>query len=134
MSVDPVHGSSALIEPLSSEKRPQSAPSSRVAEASDVLERNVVSGHSKKVEIERPKFSPAPLAIPEHEVEVVLDTPNNNALVYKVLDKQSGDVVLQVPSAEQLRGIHESHELLRHIAARGNVAAQAEEAAPATRG
>ncbi len=40
-------------------------------------------------------------------------------IVYQVLDKQSGALVLQGPSAEQLRGIHQTQELLQQIAARG---------------
>jgi hypothetical protein len=52
---------------------------------------------------------------------VQLDTLGADVVVYRVLDKQSGDLVLQVPSAEQLRGIHQSQELLQRISARGKV-------------
>ena len=111
MSVDPVHGSLPAIERPTVERKLHPVPDLRTAD----------SANKPKVEIAKPTSVPAPLLIPEHEVQVVLDTPNNNTLVYKVLDKQSGDVVLQVPSAEQLRGIHESQELLQRIAARGKV-------------
>lgn len=42
-------------------------------------------------------------------------------IVYRVLDKQSGSLVLQVPSPEQLRGIEQTQELLQEIGARANV-------------
>jgi hypothetical protein len=50
-----------------------------------------------------------------------LDTPEDEHCVYQVLDKQSGSLVLQVPRAEQLRGIHRSQELLQQMAARGKL-------------
>ena len=103
MSVDPVHTSSTGIERPTPEKKPHSTPTPLRAITGDHS-----SGSSSKVDISRPGNSPAPLAIPEHEVKVILDTPDNNTLVYQVLNKESGDVVLQVPSAGQLRGIHES--------------------------
>ena len=62
---------------------------------------------------------PASLLIPEHAVKVQLDTPEDDIILYQVLDKQSGALVLQGPSAEQLRGIHQTQELLQQIAARG---------------
>ena len=91
---------------------------------------NKSSGNNSKVEIARPGNISVPLAIPEHEVKVIIDTPGNDTLVYQVLDKQSGDVVLQVPSAEKLRGIHESQELLQRIAARAAVPISGEISAP----
>jgi hypothetical protein len=91
------------------------------------------SGNHGNAAIAKPKNLPAPLAIPEHEVKVFLDTTDNNTLVYQVLDKGSGDVVLQVPPADQLRGIHESQELLQRIAARGKASTSDEPSAPATK-
>lgn len=92
--------------------------------------RSIDPDSTVKVEISKPKYVPPPLAIPEHEVKIVLDTRDRNTLVYQVLDKQSGDVVLQVPPADQLRGIHESQELLQRIAARGKAAAASQDTAP----
>ena len=62
--------------------------------------------------------------IPEYEVKVQLDMPEDSIIVYKVLEKESGAVVLQIPSAEQLRGIHQTQELLQRIAARGKLQLQ----------
>jgi hypothetical protein len=122
VTVDPVHSSSPVIERPAPEKK-QAAPASRSND----------SGNQGSAAIARPKSIPAPLAIPEHEVKVILDTTDNNTLVYQVLDKGSGDVVLQVPPADQLRGIHESQELLQRIAARGKASTSGELSAPATR-
>ena len=129
MSVDPVHASTAGIERPTPEPKQHAVPTPRSADSGNRSFEN-----SARVEIAKPKSIPAPLFIPEHEVKVVLDPPSNNTLVYQVLDKQSGDVVLQVPSAEQLRGIHESQELLQRIAARGNPPAAPEPLLPGTRG
>jgi hypothetical protein len=41
--------------------------------------------------------------------------------------------VLQVPSVEHLRGIHESQELLQRIAARGKVPAANDPSTPGTK-
>jgi hypothetical protein len=128
MSVNPVHASTAEIERPSPERKPHAGPNPRNADSA-----NKSLGTNNKVEIVKPRNIPAPLAIPEHEVKVILDTPRNNTLVYQVLDKQSGDVVLQVPSAEQLRGIHESQELLQRIAARARVSIADDTAAPAVK-
>ena len=114
MSVDPVHGSSPAIERPTPEPKQHAVPASRVADSGTNA---AASNHP--AEIAKPASLPAPLLIPEHEVKVILDTRVNNTLVYQVLDKQSGDVVLQVPPAEQLRAMHESQELLQRIAARG---------------
>ncbi len=128
MSVDPVHNSSTGIERPTPEKKPHPAPTPHSA-----VTGNHATGNSSKVDISRPGNGPVPLAIPEHEVKVILDTPDNNTLVYQVLNKQSGDVVLQVPSASQLRGIHESQELLQRIAARGNASVSEEPSAAAAK-
>jgi hypothetical protein len=113
MNVDLVHNSSAGIERLTPDKKPPAAQ----------LARNNEAVIHAKAEISSPKNIAAPLSIPVHEVKVILDTSDNNTLVYQVLDKDSGDVVLQVPTADQLRGIHESQELLQRIAARGKAGA-----------
>src|SRR3989442_11360016 len=101
MTVDPVHASTAGIERPTLEKKQHPVLTPHTDSGSKSL------GTNSKVEVAKPKNVPAPLLIPEHEVKVILDAPLNNTLVYQVLDKQSGDVVLQLPSAEHLRGIHE---------------------------
>jgi hypothetical protein len=63
--------------------------------------------------------APASSTFPEHETKLTLDTPQDNIIVYQVFNKQSGSLVLQVPSAAQLRGIHQSQELLHEVASRG---------------
>jgi len=128
MSVDPVHASTAGIERPTPEKKQHPVPNPRSADSG-----NKSSGNNSRVEIAKPGNIPAPLAIPEHEVKVTLDTPENNTLVYQVLDK-SGDVVLQVPSAEQLRGVHETQELLQRITARAKAPTSDEVSAPVAKG
>jgi hypothetical protein len=112
MSVDPVHASSAGVERQTPEKKVHTAPPPPVA----------ASGHAPKPEIATRQNVPAPPLIPEHEVKVQLDTSANDVIVYQVLDKQSGTLVLQVPSAAQIRGIQQSQELLQRIASRGKAA------------
>lgn len=119
MNVDPVKTSSPGIERLAPENKVHVAPPPLSA----------ASGSVPKAEIDRTQSSPVPLLIPEHEVKVQLDTPEDDIMVYQVLDKQSGALVLQMPSAERLRGIHQTQELLQQIAARGK--AQPSDAAPA---
>ena len=56
--------------------------------------------------------APAPSAplpqFPENEVKVQVDkTANDNILIYQFLDKQSGDVVMQLPSTQVLSIVHE---------------------------
>ncbi|MBI3478510.1 MAG: hypothetical protein HY010_22510 [Acidobacteria bacterium] len=125
MSVDPVHNNSTGIERTTPEPKQHSTPAPRTPPPVDDSAEN-----SAKVEISKPKNIPVPLAIPVHEVKVILDTPDNNTLVYQVLNKQSGEVILQVPSEDHLRGIHDSQELLQRIAARGKDPASAEEPLP----
>jgi hypothetical protein len=120
MSVNPVPNSTAGIERQTPESKLQAVP----------VPRSAVSGNSPKAEIARPQNVPAPSLFPEHEVKVQLDTLGADVVVYRVLDKQSGDLVLQVPSAEQLRGIQQSQELLQRIAARGRVSTSDAASAP----
>jgi hypothetical protein len=120
MNVDPVPSSATGIERQTPGKEVQSAPPPRSA----------VSANAPKVESARIENSPAPSLFPEHEVKVQLDTPEDDIVVYQVLDKQSGDLVLQVPSAEQLRGLHQSQELLQRIASRGKISTSAVPSAP----
>jgi hypothetical protein len=109
MNVDPVPTSAAGIERQTPEKKLHAVPSPR----------STSSGNGPKAEVTRTQNSPVPLLIPEHEVKVQWDTPENHIMVYQVLDKQSGSLVLQVPSAEVLSGMHQSQELLQRIASRG---------------
>jgi hypothetical protein len=124
MNVDPVPTSAAGIERQTPEKRQQAVPSQRSA----------VSENVPKAEIARIQNSPVTSLFPEHEVKVQLDTLGADVVVYQILDKQSGDLVLQVPSAEQLRGIHQSQELLQQIAARGKVSTSDAASAPVVKG
>jgi hypothetical protein len=124
MSVDPVKASTAKVERQTPERK---------THADDPL-RGAVSGPAPKAEIVTTEINPVTNVIPEHEVTVELDTPTDNIVVYKVLDKKSGSLVLQVPSAEAIRGIHHTQELLQQIAARGKTATPEEPAAPIAKG
>jgi len=110
MNVDPVQASSAGIERQTPEKKVPVAPSPLGAASGDV----------PKTEITETRYAPAPSVIPEHEVKLQLDT-SSDTVVYQLLDKQSGALVLQVPSAQQIRNIQQTQELLQRIAARGKV-------------
>ena len=110
MNVDPVQASSSGIERPTPEKKLPVAPSPQGA----------ASGDAPKTEITAAQYTPAALVIPEHEVKLQLDT-SSDIVVYQVLDKQSGALVLQVPSAQQIRNIQQTQELLQRIAARGKV-------------
>jgi hypothetical protein len=111
MSIDPVRASKPGIELPTPEKKVHVAPPQPGA----------ASGTTPKTEIVATQNASVPLLIPEHEVKVQLDTAADDIVIYQVLDKQSGNLVLQVPSAEQLRGIHQTQELLQQIAARAGV-------------
>ncbi len=124
MTIDPIHASTAGIERPTPERKLHAVPIPRSADSG-----NASLANSSRVEIAKPSATPAPLLIPEHEVKVILDTRGAATLVYQVLDKESGDVVLQVPTAEHLRGIHESQELLQRINARGKTPSVEETAA-----
>jgi hypothetical protein len=90
MNVDPVRASSAEIERQTPEKKVQVAPPPPSA----------ASGNTPKTEIAKRQNAPVPLLIPEHEVKVQLDTPEDDIIVYQVLDKQSGALVQTVPSSQ----------------------------------
>src|SRR5579863_7295405 len=120
MNVDPVPNSAAGIERQTLESKLQVGASPRSAVSENVPK-------AKSVSIQN---SPASSLFPEHEVNVQLDTLGDDIVVYRVLDKQSGDLVLQVPSAEQLRGIHQSQELLHRIASRGKLSTSNTASAP----
>jgi hypothetical protein len=111
MSIDPVQGSKPGIELKTPEKKVHAAPSPPSA----------ASGNTPKTEIAKPQIAPLEPLIPEHEVQLQLDTKAGDVIVYRVLDKQSGSLVLQVPSVEQLRGLEQTQELLQQISARGTV-------------
>src|SRR5580700_9453001 len=111
MNIDPVQASTAGVDRQTPEKKVHLAPPPPSA----------ASGNTPKTDIATAQNASVPLLIPEHEVKVQLDTPEDDIVVYQVLDKQSGNLVLQVPSAQQLRGIHQSQELLQRIASRGKV-------------
>jgi hypothetical protein len=113
MNLGPVQSSSPGIERQTPEKKVPGAPSTSSA----------VSGNGPKLKIVRTQNSPEPLLVPEHEVKVQWDSPADHIMVYKVLDKQSGALVLQVPSAEVLSGMHQTQELLQQIASRGKASA-----------
>jgi hypothetical protein len=124
MSIDPVRASQPGIELQTLEKKAHAAPTSPV----------VASGKVPKPEIDRAQIAPLQPLIPEHEVQVQLDTPEDGIFIYQVLDKKSGALVLQIPSAEQLRGIHDTQELMQRIAARGKVATSDPASTPVVKG
>jgi hypothetical protein len=107
MNVDPVHAVSAGIDRQTPERKVHVAPSPP----------DGASEANATPEIAQAQGPPVPPVIPEHEVKVQLDT-SSDAVVYQVLDKQSGALVLQVPSPQEIRNIQRTLELLQRIAAR----------------
>ena len=65
-------------------------------------------GNAPKTEFTKAENDSAPPRNPEREVKVQLDTAVDHTLVYQVLDKQAGSLVMQAPSAEEIRNIQES--------------------------
>jgi hypothetical protein len=124
MNVDPVQAKSAGVERQIPEQKTQLKP----------VQLRVVSGTTSKTEISSTQSTPAPPLIPEHEVKVQLDTLADGIEIYQILDKQSGNLVLQVPSAAELRAIHQTQELLQQIADRGKVSTSDAAAAGAQTG
>ena len=114
MSVDPVQANSARIENQAPAKKAHAVPPSPIT----------VVGNGSRTDSVTTQSSAVPLLIPEHEVKVVVDTPPDGILIYQFLDKQSGNLVLQVPSEGQVRGIHRTQELLQQIASRGKTSIQ----------
>jgi hypothetical protein len=117
MSVDPVQSNSARIENQAPAKKAHAVPPSPIAVVDNGPKTDSVTTKSTE-------SSAVPLLIPEHEVKVVVDTPPDGILIYQFLDKQSGNLVLQVPSEGQVRGIHQTQELLQQIANRGKTSIQ----------
>jgi hypothetical protein len=124
MNVDPVQTISAGIDRQTPESKVHVAPPPPSA----------ASGNSPKTETTTTQNTSVPALFPEHEVKVQLDTPEDGIVIYQVLDKQSGNLVLQVPSAEQLRGIHQTQELLQQIASRGKISTSDGAPVPDVRG
>jgi hypothetical protein len=110
MNVDPVHARSAGIERQTPEKILHVVPPRSLDPASSPTTGTVPT-----------QSNLVPLLIPEHEVKVQWDPEADQVMIYRILDKQSGNLVLQVPSAEILNSIHQTQELLQRIAARGKV-------------
>jgi hypothetical protein len=126
MSVGPVQPGSAGIE------RP--TPVKKVPAATHPVQASPAK--SPKVETPKPQNSSLPSSslFPEHEVTVQGDTPEDNILIYKILDKQSGSLVLQVPSAEVLNDVHQTQELLQRIISRSKAATPVASSEPAVKG
>ena len=124
MKVDPVQPGSAGIDRQTPGKNLHIAQPQRSAD----------SGNSPETEISATENIPTPPSPPEHEVKVQLDTPADGILIYQILDKKSGSLVMQVPSAEQIRNIHQSQELLQRIAARATTSTSDEAPAPVVKG
>jgi hypothetical protein len=110
MSIVPVQVSSPGVEHQTRENNKVRTPAPELSAG---------SGSGPKAEIHKTQISAIPPLIPEHEVKVQWDSPADHTMVYRILDKQSGALVLQVPSAEVLSGMHQTQELLERIASRG---------------
>jgi hypothetical protein len=95
MSINPAQGIGAseayLADAGFHRERPSSSP--KTAQPG--------SGNLPKQEIRAPQRAPAPIEMPQDEVQVQRDNETNGAIVVKYLD-HSGSVILQVPSSQVL--------------------------------
>jgi hypothetical protein len=78
----------------------------------------VALGTGPKGEGVKKQSGPIPPLIPEHEVEVQWDKPTDQILIYRIVDKGSGALVLQVPSVEVLSSMHQTREILQKAVSR----------------
>jgi len=115
MSVGPVRPGSVGPEPPSPDKKVPLPANS----ASAVAEKTA------NVETASAQNSPIVPLFPEHEVKVQDDSSTDNVLVYRTVDKKSGDLVVQVPSAEVLKELQENQELVKQLASREKAATRA---------
>ena len=85
------------------------------------IEKNQTQPSSKNQQQHVPQF-------PEDEVTVQFDKPmNDDILIYQFLDKQSGSLILQVPSSQVLGVAHEIQNELQQQASEERVAEQSVE-------
>ncbi len=71
-----------------------------------------VRQQKKEPAVDTPAPKPAPgWQSPQHEVNVVLD--DNHNIVYRFVDKNTGEVVQQVPPEEALKMMRSIQELLQ---------------------
>jgi hypothetical protein len=67
-------------------------------------------------EVSTAAMAPLP-QFPEHDVKVQFDqSMNDGILIYQFLDKQSGSLVMQLPSTQMLSVVHEIQNELREAA------------------
>lgn len=127
------------IEPLSVNNaennlqpaNPRSSPANSSADSSaNPALKNLAAAQNKKTQTQASvKSRQLPLPqFPEDEVTVQFDKPmNDNILIYQFLDKQSGNLILQVPSSQVLGVVHEIQSELREQATQEQAQQSAEE-------
>ncbi|HEY1802294.1 MAG TPA: hypothetical protein VGG46_15315 [Terriglobales bacterium] len=122
MRIEPVSTSDTLADVRATNARALLRQPSSASTASTGKTPSPVAEKTPTEQVQSTPVSPqtAPLPqFPEDEVQVQFDkTMNDNILIYQFLDKQSGDVVMQLPSTQVLSIVHEIQaELKKNLAA-----------------
>jgi uncharacterized FlaG/YvyC family protein len=124
MRIEPVSISDPLADARATNARALSRQPSSVPAASTGKTPSPTVEKTQTEQIQSAPVPPqtAPLPqFPEDEVKVQFDkTMNDNILIYQFLDKQSGNVVMQLPSTQVLSIVHEIQaELQKNFAEQG---------------
>jgi hypothetical protein len=108
MSIGPVQNIGSISEEPSVKANPPAersqTPTSEREAAGKVAPPE--TGTPPKQDLPGVKNVPSPPELPQDEVQVQRDSQNRDEVVIKYLDKASGDLILQIPSAEVLSVAH----------------------------
>jgi uncharacterized FlaG/YvyC family protein len=110
MSIGPVQNIGSVTEAPSAKANPPAERSQTTANQQEPAGKTSQpeTGTLPKQKAAGVKNLPSPAELPQDEVQVQRDSQNRDEVVIKYLDKTTGDLILQVPSAEVLnvaRGI-----------------------------
>ncbi len=112
MSIGPVQNLGSVSQEPSAKANPPAERSQTSANQQEPAEKTAQpeTGTLPKQNETAVKNLPSPAELPQDEVQVQRDSQNRDEVVIKYLDKATGDLILQVPSAEVLsvaRGIYQ---------------------------
>jgi uncharacterized FlaG/YvyC family protein len=135
MSIGPVQNLGSVSQEPSAKANPPAERSPTSANQQEPAERTAQpeTGTLPKQKEAGVKNLPSPAELPQDEVQVQRDSQNRDEVVIKYLDKTTGDLILQVPSAEVLsvaRGIYQEfgqHAKVQHSTGTATVADRGEE-------
>ncbi len=115
MSINPVPGIVPVgeVAPGEGQPRARQSQSAPAPEPAVKTEAPPDLGTPPKQERSSPEIAPAAAEFPQDEVQLQQDPQMKNQVIVRYLDKATGDVVLQVPSAQVLavaRAIYEDFQ------------------------